>query len=196
LAHVLVGDLHKEIALAHNQSLDRARSSYAAAHPLYLALHAEALKARQPQDDLAHNFMRLAALDIFENKLDAAEDQLQEARKLIENLTADYSDSPYTFGLLRELAGLSGSLAERRGNHPAAMAMMDKMLESIQVVHRMDPDNLFYTSICSRRPTPAPQPPLKAHNLRKRGFCCDRRILSCKPWRPAPPTICTPPNSA
>ena len=145
LAHVLVGDLHKEIALAHNQSLDRARSSYAAAHPLYLALHAEALKARQPQDDLAHNFMRLAALDIFENKLDAAEDQLQEARKLIENLTADYSDSPYTFGLLRELAGLSGSLAERRGNHPAAMAMMDKMLESIQVVHRMDPDNLFYT---------------------------------------------------
>lgn len=145
LANVLVGDMQKEVALAHDQPLATARTSYQAAHALYVSLQEAAPEARQPCDDLAHSFLRLAALDLFENKLDAAEAQIQKAQELTDSLTRGFSDSPYTFGLLRELAGLTGSLAERRGNHPAAMAMMDKMLESIQVVHRMDPDNLHFT---------------------------------------------------
>ncbi len=143
IAHVLLGDLHKENSLAEETNCAASRTCYLAAHPLFLQLCAEAPLERRSRDDLSHSYFRLAALDLHEAKLDGAEALLDQATPLVEQLARDFSDNPHTHSVMREMLGLSASLASRRGLQPSAMAMMDRMLEHNLAMHRWDPNNLY-----------------------------------------------------
>ena len=142
LAHVLLGDLHKERSEDDRKDFAAARACYLHAHPLFLALRAAAPTDRRTRDDLGHSHLRLAALDLKEGLLDRAEGHLVLAEQLVDGLTHDHGANSNTHSLLRDLAGLCGHLASLRGDETAAMLCAERMLHHIATAHRMAPDNL------------------------------------------------------
>lgn len=145
IAEVLLGDAHKEIAENLQADFGEARRWYLTAHPRFLQATANSPEDRRANDDLAHSFLRLAAIELKERQLAAAESLLTKAEILVRLLVSEFGDSSHTHEVLREMLGLTGLLAELHGNGSQRCAIVERMLDHIQTVHRLDPENLHAT---------------------------------------------------
>ncbi len=142
IAWVLLGDTEKELVEPVKGDTEAARQLYLRAHDVFAQFVAERPQGRNECDDLAHSHLRLAYLDLRHDRLAAAEQRIEAARLLVEQLQQDHADHPYTQTALREFLGLCGLLATKRGDGQGALSVLDRSLQHILRAHQMAPNDL------------------------------------------------------